>query len=162
MVLPFFGGARSPLNDEKAAGLIAGLTLSHTRTDIYRALLEGVGYEARHNFEVMREAGVAPRRIIAVGGGTKSAVWTQIVSDILGREQSVCRSLGAPLGASYLAGLGTGLIPSISHVKENFVKMDRVVKPGDFAGEYQKYYQIYRSLYENSKEVIANLTELNV
>ena len=56
------------------ADLIIGLTLSHTKADLYRAILEGIGYGIRHNIDAMRAEGVPPKRILAVGGGTKNSV----------------------------------------------------------------------------------------
>ncbi|MCX8063520.1 MAG: FGGY-family carbohydrate kinase, partial [Anaerolineales bacterium] len=98
VLLPYFEGERTPLHDPLAKGMIFGLSLKHTRGDIYRAILEGVAYGIRHNLEVMQEEQVIPQRVIAVGGGTKNPLWLQIVSD-------VCRiPLQVPteqIGASY-------------------------------------------------------------
>lgn len=159
IVLPYFSGARSPINDENARGMLAGLTLTHQRIHLYKALLEGVAYEIRHNFEVMAEAGVDPKKVIAVGGGTKSSVWTQVVSDVLGKEQyCVTQSGGAPLGAAYLAGLGLGIIPEPAYIRENYVKTDRVVIPSMAAGKrYEEYYQVYRLLYKETKDLMGKL-----
>jgi len=82
VVLPYFSGERTPINDPKARGVIFGLTLAHTRAHMFKALLEGTGYGVRHNFEVMREIGADPKEVIAVGGGTKSSLWLQVVSDM--------------------------------------------------------------------------------
>ncbi len=87
VVLPYFAGERTPFADPAAKGLIFGLGLNHTRADIYRALLESVGFGIRHNIEQMRADGANPVRIFAVGGGTSNDVWMQIVSDIAGIEQ---------------------------------------------------------------------------
>jgi xylulokinase len=162
IVLPYLSGARSPVNDENAKGIIAGLTLAHKRIHLYKALLEGVGYEIRHNFEVMAEAGVEPKKIIAVGGGTKSSVWTQIVSDIIGKDQyCIAQDVGAPLGAAYLAGLGVGIIPNTAYIRDNFVKIGRVVRPSSATGRiYDQYYRIYRSIYEETKNSIRQLAQI--
>ena len=162
IVLPYFSGARSPVNDENARGIISGLTLAHTRIHLYKALLEGIAYEIRHNFEVMAGAGVDPKRIIAVGGGTKSRVWTQLVSDILGKEQyCIDQEGGAPLGAAYLAGLGMGIIPDPACIREKYVKIQRVVKPSAEAGKrYEGCYQIYRMLYEETKNSMKKLAQI--
>lgn len=162
VVLPYFSGARSPVNDENARGIMVGLTLTHTRIHLYKALLEGIAYEIRHNFEVMAEAGVDPKRIIAVGGGTKSRVWTQLVSDILGKEQyCVEQEEGAPLGAAYLAGLGLGVIPGPACIREQYVKTERIVKPSAKSKKrYEGYYEIYRVLYEETKNSMKKLAQL--
>ncbi len=82
LVLPYFSGERTPINDPKARGVIAGLTLSHHRSHLYRAILEGVAYGIRHNLDTFRSIGAKVKRIVAVGGGTKSSTWLQIVSDV--------------------------------------------------------------------------------
>ncbi len=69
--------------------MIVGLTLSHTRGDLYRAALEAIGFGVLHNIEAIESAGGDIRRIVAVGGGTQGALWTQVVSDITGREQEI-------------------------------------------------------------------------
>lgn len=69
LVLPYFAGERTPINDPLARGVIAGLSLSHTRGHVYRAILEGTAYGVRHHLEVMRELGCGPRDVVAVGGG---------------------------------------------------------------------------------------------
>lgn len=163
IALPFFSGARTPLNDSEAKGVIAGLTLSHKRVHLYKALLEGVGYEVRHVFDIMEQAGASPKRILAVGGGIKNTVWPQIISDIIGREQDcVARALGAPFGSAFLAGLGTNIISDINLLKHKWVKIGRKVKPSSSINHiYQKYYQLYHSLYKETKKSIHLLGEYN-
>ena len=103
-MLPYFAGERTPIMDPDARGVIAGLTLSHTRGDLYRAALEATGFGVRHNIEAIEAAGGDIRRIVAVGGGTQGGLWTQIVSDITGREQEIrAQSIGASYGAAFLA-----------------------------------------------------------
>ena len=149
VILPYFSGARTPVNDERARGVILGLMLQHTGRHLYRALLESVGYEIRHHIDAMGEAGVAPRTIRAVGGGTRNPLWTQAVSDITGLEQ-VCVSnpVGAPLGAAYLAALGTGLVDGVDALRRRWVGTDRVVRPDDSRKSvYDTLYGVYRRAY---------------
>jgi xylulokinase len=101
-VLPYFAGERTPLFDPRARGLISGLTLSHGRGHLYRAMLEATAYGVRHIFEFMRDAGGGGKRLVAVGGGTKGGLWTQIVSDVTGRPQDLPEQT---IGASYGDGI---------------------------------------------------------
>jgi glycerol kinase len=104
LMLPYFAGERTPIADPDARGVIAGLTVEHTRGDLYRAALEATALGVRHNVETMRAAGAAVRRVVAVGGGTKSALWTRIVSDVTGLEQHIPTvTIGASYGAAHLA-----------------------------------------------------------
>ena len=80
VVLPYFAGERTPLLDPDARGVMCGLTLGHGRGHLYRALLEATAFGARHLLEVIEETGGESERMIAVGGGTKGSLWTQILS----------------------------------------------------------------------------------
>lgn len=109
LILPHFAGERTPINDPQARGLIAGLTLSHGRGDIYRAALEATALGVRHNIGAMRDAGGYISRAIAVGGGTQGGLWTQIVSDVTGLPQVIPSvTVGASYGAAYLAACAVG------------------------------------------------------
>jgi len=110
LVLPCFSGGRAPINDPQARGLIAGPSLSHTREDLVRAVLEGVGYGVRQNIETFRALGSGVRRVAAVGGD-QSDVWLQIVSDINGEVQEVpATTIGASYGDAFLAVPAAGLL----------------------------------------------------
>ncbi len=160
--LPYFAGERTPLHDPDARGTFAGLTLRHTRGHLYRAVLEGVGYGVRHHLEIMRELDAMPERIIAVGGGSQSDLWLQIVSDITGVRQLVPeRAIGAAYGDALLAGLATGLIGSVDSVQESWSRIDRYIDPNpEHTPIYDAGYSIYRSLYESTKDQMHALARL--
>ncbi len=82
IVLPYFSGERTPIHDPDAKGVIFGLDLTHSRDDLYRGALEGIGYAVRHIVETFDAVGHSPQRLVAVGGGTRNAVWLEAVSDI--------------------------------------------------------------------------------
>jgi xylulokinase len=150
VVLPFFGVARSPIFDPRARGAIFGLTLSHGRGHLYRGLLEGSAYEVRHNLEVMEAAGTAPEQLTAVGGGTKSSLWTQVVSDVTGLRQVIpAVTIGASYGDAMLAGDGTGLVA----VDARWNAPAETLAPDPQArARYDELYRIYRSLYPATRE----------
>ncbi|HZK04576.1 MAG TPA: FGGY-family carbohydrate kinase [Actinomycetaceae bacterium] len=104
LCLPYFAGERTPIADPDARGVIAGLTVSHTRGDLYRAALEATALGVRHNIETFRQAGGQIDRIVAVGGGTQGDLWVQIVSDVADVQQVIpTHTIGASYGAAYLA-----------------------------------------------------------
>jgi xylulokinase len=161
VALPYFAGERTPLNDPLGRGVFAGLTLSHTRADLYRALLEGVGYGIRHNIEAMIELGAPPRRVLAAGGGTRNPLWLQIVSDIAGIEQWVpAEQMGACYGDAFLAGIGAGLFRDTGAVS-HWVRYQAVVQPSAAAHRhYDDYYAVYRDLYSSSAGAVHRLARL--
>ncbi|GAB3449882.1 FGGY-family carbohydrate kinase [Actinophytocola sediminis] len=143
LLLPYFAGERTPIFDPSARGVIAGLTLSHGRGELYRAALEGIAYGVAHNLEVMREAGGRARRLVAVGGGTQGGLWTQIVSDVTGEEQQVpTETVGACFGDALLAAVATGASVDV----EAWNPTARTVRP-TAAGRYAEFYRRYRELY---------------
>jgi xylulokinase len=154
LMLPYFAGERTPIMDPQARGVIAGLTLSHTRGDLYRAALEATGFGVRHNIETIEAAGGDIRRIVAVGGGTQGRLWTQIVSDVTGRSQEVrAVSIGASYGGALLAAQ---LRAEVSIDEWNPVA--EIVTPRvDAVARYDELYALYRRLYLDTADVVHAL-----
>ena len=161
VALPYFAGERTPIFDPDAKGLLIGLTLSHTRGDIYRALLESVGYGIRHNLDAMRAEGMAPARILAVGGGTLNRAWMQMVSDIAGIEQHIpAQQIGAAYGDAFLAGVGIGLFGGACDAGR-WVQVQEIVRPtASTHAIYSRYYQVYRDVYRETVGSMHRLGEL--
>ena len=158
LVLPYFAGERTPIQDPDARGVIAGLTLEHTRGDLYRAALEATALGVRHNVETMRAAGADIRRIVAVGGGTQGRLWLQVVSDVTGLVQEVpATTIGASYGAAFLAATATadtGSAPAITDwnpIAET-IAPDEALRP-----LYDELFDRYVRLYEGSKDVVHEL-----
>lgn len=160
--LPYFAGERTPIQDPDARGVFAGLTLSHTRAHMYRAVLEGTAYGVRHNVETFRDMGAEPKRLVAVGGGANNRLWLQTVTDVTGESQVVPeRTVGASYGDAMLAGLATGLVPDVETLRRDWVKVAEVLEPDpESAARYDEYYRVYRSLYENAKDDLHALARL--
>jgi xylulokinase len=155
LMLPYFAGERTPIADPRARGVIAGLTLSHTQGDIYRAALEATAMGVRHNIEAMEEAGARIDRVVAVGGGTQGRLWTQIVSDVTGRVQEIpAHTVGASYGAAYLAA-GSVAAPSIS----DWNPVSETVEPlARHAQGYDELYDLYRELYPATEAITHALS----
>lgn len=163
LVLPYFSGERTPINDPNARGVIAGLSLAHTRNDLFRAVLESVAYGIRHNIETFQSIGSsragesAVKRIVAVGGGTQSQSWLQIVSDVAGVEQIVPKiTVGASYGDAFLAGLAASILTRDD--LDEWVQTERIVAPDPAAQKiYQPFYEDYLKLYEQTRQIVHNL-----
>ena len=154
LMLPYFAGERTPIMDPLARGVIAGLTLSHTRGDLYRAALEATGYGVRHNIEAIEAAGGDIRRIVAVGGGTQGGLWTQLVSDITGRPQEIrAQSIGASYGAAFLAAqlVASASIDAWNPVQETVTPRPEVVE------QYDDLYRLYHDLYPRTADTVHAL-----
>ncbi len=160
IILPYFEGERTPLNDPRAKGMFFGISLRHTKADIYRAILEGVGYGIRHNLEVMEEEGVKPGRILATGGGTKNDLWMQIVADIARVELAIPKEqIGASYGDAFMAGVGVGLFQDLADI-DRWVQIGKIVQPDlEASGKYDFNYRLFRSLYENTKPLMHELSD---
>jgi xylulokinase len=158
VVLPYFAGERTPLQDPRARGLISGLTLSHTRGHLYMAMLEATAYGVRHIFEAMREAGGGGERLVAVGGGTKGGLWTQIVSDVTGRPQDLPeQTIGASYGDALLAARSVGLAEGGT----DWSNISATVEPkGENTEIYDELYRIYRELYPATREQMHDLADM--
>lgn len=158
LVVPYFSGERTPINDPLARGLILGLSLSHTRAHIYRAILEATAYGVRHHLEVMNELGNEPTEILSVGGGTKNGLWLQIVSDVTGYRQIVPRvTYGAAFGDCFLAALGAGIYSDFRMI-DTWISKQSTVEPNlSHRSMYDRRYEQFREAYETSKSLIHSL-----
>ncbi|MBK5953657.1 carbohydrate kinase, partial [Rhodospirillum rubrum] len=107
--LPYFLGEKTPIHDPFASGTFTGLSLSHTRGHLWRALLEAVALAFRHHVAVLDDIGHAPQRFFASDGGTRSRVWMGIMADVLQRPvQLLANPLGSAVGAAWVAAIGGG------------------------------------------------------
>ncbi|WP_131116591.1 FGGY-family carbohydrate kinase [Lichenihabitans psoromatis] len=161
IVLPYFSGERTPLHDPRAKGVIFGLDLTHTRADVYRGALEGIGYAVRHIVETFEAVGHAPNRVVAVGGGTRNGVWLGAVSDISGQSQVLRQvTTGASLGDTFLAALATGHA-TLTDI-EIWNKAARIQHPDKAVKAlYDHQYAVYRALYRQTKHLMATLSEVD-
>jgi len=155
--LPYFSGERTPIHDPRARGAVVGLTLAHTRADIYRALLEGIAYATNHIFETYLEAGAPIDSIVSVGGGLQNRSWAQATSDISGLSQSVCRvTIGASYGDAFLARLAIGGVSRSSIKAWNPIAFAIQPNPSH-AALYQRRYATFRSLYPRIRDLMVEL-----
>lgn len=154
LMLPYFAGERTPVADPDARGLVAGLTVEHTRGDLYRAALEATAFGVRHNVEAMRAAGARIDRVVAVGGGTRGGLWTRVVSDVTGLDQEIRSvTLGASYGAAYLAAsaLGAADMDAWNPVREH------VTPDARLRSRYEELYELYRRLYPATRDIAHTL-----
>jgi xylulokinase len=154
LMLPYLAGERTPVFDPQARGVVAGLTLRHGRGHIFRAAYEGIAFGIRQILERFDDAH-AGERTVAVGGGLRSPIWAQAVSDVTGRPQLVPEeAIGASYGDALLAAIGVGLVSPGT----DWAKIAREIKPnpGNRA-LYEDRYATWRELYPATKDVVHRL-----
>jgi len=157
---PYLMGERTPHLDARARGALVGLSASHTRGHVVRAILEGVGFSLKDTFALFDEMKVPVRSIRLGGGGARSTLWRQIQADVYGQEiEIVDAEEGAAYGSALLAGVGRGVWSSVEEACECAVHVATRVPPHPAAMDVmRRQYQIYRTLYPALKPVFARLT----
>ncbi|MCD6495443.1 xylulokinase [Candidatus Bipolaricaulota bacterium] len=148
--LPYLAGERTPHMDPAARGAWIGLSLAHRREHLVRAVLEGVAFALRDAWERMKMLGIAPPTLRIVGGGTKSAVWREIIAAVLDIPlQRLAIDKGAAFGAAILAGVGAGVYADVEESVARTVKLDDDLERPipSLVEQYEGIYRKYASLY---------------
>ncbi|MCL5104282.1 MAG: xylulokinase [Armatimonadetes bacterium] len=151
--LPYLTGERTPYPDPHARGAFFGITLRSDRAHFVRSVLEGVAYGLRDSFSILEEMKVPITQVRASGGGARSDVWRQIQADITGYDHvTINIDEGPALGVALLAGVGTGIYPSVEKACRSVINV-ATSTPADREAKavYDKYYTVYQSLYQSLK-----------
>jgi xylulokinase len=158
VLLPYFAGERTPIFDPHARGVVAGLSLRHRRGHLFRAVYEGIAFGIRQILELLEQAGGPADSLVAVGGGTQGGLWTQIVSDVTGREQLLPnQTIGASYGSALLAAIGNGLVPADTDWAS---VADKIVPDSQHTETYDGLYDIYREMYPATLDQVHRLALL--
>jgi xylulokinase len=159
LFLPYLTGERTPHPDPLARGAFVGLTVRHTQAHMTRAVIEGVAFGLRDSFELMKNAGLPPiTQVRASGGGTKSALWRQILADVLQAEiVTINTAEGAAYGAAILAAVGTGVFESVEAACAQLIHVTGRTEVGENTAVYDQIYPLYRNLYPALKSTFHNI-----
>lgn len=155
---PYLMGERTPHLDPHARAALVGLTASHTRAHIIRAIMEGVAFSLRDSFEIFNEMKVPVETIRLGGGGARSALWRQIQADIYGKTVATVEAEeGAAYGVAMLAGVGTGVWNSVDEACETVVRTRDQVDPEPRAKELlSQQYKSYQAMYPALRSIAIN------
>ncbi|OZG74170.1 hypothetical protein BTA51_03885 [Hahella sp. CCB-MM4] len=159
--LPYLMGERSPVWDAKASGAYVGLTLSHTKSHLYRAVLEGVSFALRHNMECgAKGAASLDPELIVVGGAAHSDLWMQIIADITGYPiLTIEQEVEAPLGGALLAAMACGLVADVSEIRR-WCKLRRRATPDEARKQhYDRLFAQYCGIYQSLKPHMHALSD---
>jgi xylulokinase len=154
LVLPYLAGERTPVFDPGARGVFAGLTLRHGRGHLFRAAYEGISFGVRQILDRLDDAHTG-LRTVAVGGGLRSPIWSQTLTDITGRVQQVPeQGIGASYGDALLAAIGIGMVPPDT----DWAKIAHEITPDpQLRDMYDDLYGTWCGLYPATRELVHRL-----
>ena len=155
MLLPHFTGSGTPHLDLESKGAIVGLTLSTSKSEIVKAILEGISYEIKQNLAMLQDAGVVINEVRAIGGGAKSEKWLQLKADMFGKKViALDISEGVCLGTAILAGTAIGKYSGIEEAVDLLVKPQKVYYPREeIAQQYDEKLKVYKQIYPALREL---------
>lgn len=153
---PYLMGERTPHLDAHARGALVGLTASHTRAHVIRAIMEGVAFSLRDTFTIFQEMQVPVKGVRLGGGGARSPLWRQIQADVYGREVEVVEAEeGAAYGAAILAGVGARIWPTVDDACNSIVRVAKTTVPHSAATEVMNTtYAAYRRVYPATRAIL--------
>jgi len=163
LFLPYLSGERTPYPDPLARGAFIGLTLRHRRAHMTRAVLEGVAFGLKDSFILIQNAGLGQiTQVRASGGGTKGALWRQILASVLEAELvTVNTSEGGAFGAALLAGVGAGAWVDVPSACKATIRITGQTLPDEAQMNiYRKLYPLYHDLYPILKSSFTKLSAL--
>jgi len=150
LLMPHFSGSGTPLLDTSSKGAILGLTFSTAKTDLAKAIIEGLTFELRINLDLLKGGQVAINELRAIGGGARSDLWLQLKADVTGIPVVVPRITEAACwGAALLAGAGAKCFSSAAQAAEEMVTFaERRFEPdSERLARYEERYALYREVY---------------
>ena len=160
LYMPYLMGERTPHLDESARGIFFGMSAMHEKQHFLRAIVEGVSYSLRDCLEILREAGVPLADMLVCGGGAKSRIWREILAGCFAMPVKTLEAgEGGVLGAAILAGVAAGLSPTVEEACDLLIRQDETQAPAHIA-EYDRVYQVYRSVYPAVKPIYPALAAL--
>ncbi|SHN22439.1 gluconokinase [Gracilibacillus kekensis] len=151
LFVPYVNGERAPVWNQNARGSFYGLSVTHRRSHLVRAVLEGIVFNLYQIGQSLEEIAGKPTMISVNGGLSKSPLWVQILADVFGQDiQLADTHHGAAWGASWTALVATGKVESFEQIKEN-IPIDQVVKPDML--NHQKYQAVFAKYQQLAKDI---------
>ncbi len=160
--LPYLMGERAPHLDADAKGVFFGLSAAHDRRHMVRSVMEGVSYSLLDCINIIRDMGVSATEVRASGGGGRSPLWRQMLSDMFRCDITTINSTeGGALGVALLAGVGVGEYSSVPEACDAVIKRNTCQHMNEDTAEvYSQYYSIYRNLYPALKQSYKDVAKI--
>jgi len=152
--LPYLMGERTPHLDPNVKGAFLGITARNTKEDFIRAVMEGVSFSLKDCLKVFGQMGIFADNMTLCGGGSKSALWAQMISDVFNLPISTLdKNEGAAFGAAILAGTGAGVYESVKAAAKVIKQSGKFYPNEENVKVYEKLYGKYTTLYEKIKDI---------
>ena len=146
---PYLQGERCPYWDANLRASFTGVSISTTRGDFARALMEGVAFSLRDCYGTLEEMRLPVKRIFLIGGGARSKLWSEIVCNVFNCEVAVPTPADASFGACLLAGTGIGVFKDVKEAVAKCLHVERTIKPdADSAEKYARLYKRYKKIHD--------------
>ena len=146
---PYLQGERCPYWDANLRASFTGVSISSTRGDFARALMEGVAFSLRDCYRTLEEMKLPVKRIFLIGGGARSRLWSEIVANVFNCSVAVPTPGDASFGACLLAGTGIGLFADVKDAVAKCLHINRTIAPNpEAAAKYDHLFTCYRRLHD--------------
>ncbi len=146
---PYLQGERCPYWDSNLRASFTGVSISSTRGDFARALMEGVAFSLRDCYRTLEEMRLPVKRIFLIGGGARSRLWSEIVANVFNCAVAVPEPGDASFGACLLAGTGIGVFSDVKDAVAKCLKIGRTIQPdADSAAKYDHLFTCYRRIHD--------------
>ena len=146
---PYLQGERCPYWDANLRASFTGVSISSTRGDFARALMEGVAFSLRDCYRTLEEMRLPVKRIFLIGGGARSRLWSEIVANVFNCSVAVPAPGDASFGAGLLAGVGAGIFPDVKSAVAKCLHIDRTIRPDPSdAAKYDRLFACYRRIHD--------------
>ncbi|MGG4552517.1 xylulokinase [Paenibacillus humicus] len=158
---PYLVGERTPHADSIIRGSFIGLSGTHRREHLARAVMEGITFSLAESLELFRQAGITVERIISIGGGAKNPVWLQMQADIFGTPVvALNNEQGPAMGAAMMAAVGSGWFDSLKDCADQFIGYRATYEPNAANVEkYERLFKLYQQVYSATRSLNEGLQE---
>jgi len=158
---PYLVGERTPHADSVIRASFIGLSGTHRREHMARAVMEGITFSLAESLELFRQAGINAQRIISIGGGAKNPVWLQMQADIFNTPVvSLKNEQGPAMGAAMMAAVGSGWFNSLKECADKFIGYGKTYEPNPTnVATYARLFKLYQQVYSATRELNQGLQE---
>ncbi len=151
---PYISGEHTPRQESELRGDFVGINHEHTREHFNRAVLEGIAFSIKECFKTYEEINPEIKSIKAVGGGMKSTLWREILTNILGLEVEISAFEDPSFGAGLLGGIGIGLFNDFEDAIKKCVRIkDKIIPDKNIQNKYTEIFNLYTKVLDKHQDL---------